>query len=838
MVRNTAGEWIQLASSDQGATWTLVATIASTFGRGLHVFALPFGGFGMTWIDDVDFDISYTTLPSAYTTVTTTPKIDVFVTAFSVQNHRCFGWADPDGTIWAGWTTREQTHLAFSSDGGLTWSDLDWGLWSPDTDDTHLEALTAAPCQGGLILVHNWVAKVGNEGGSVGAWFTGGWSQFETRQASLPDLGVVPQLQRRISFGDVDDSATVEFAHTWLPLDLPTDYDPNPPGPAAPVYTLAGATAGVLVSPGAMEIATVGSAGRYDRDLSAATVNYLQDSIYCLAEFQVLSGGSGTVTEAGIALRIADGTDDIELRINANATGFRVRDENGAVDKATVTIDMTAGVVIMILFKKGTVDFTEVWYRPRGYKPEWTRIEAGTFVSDTATPNADPIISWGNPVSGTATTRWFQFHAIYNDTSSAQSLHSGTVQPLGLRGRWLSTQGLPVPSLATSSDMARAAVTRGPVSRDEVHTSDPAHDFPIEALFPRTGPSPTQRWRSADASNTRIAIDLERDSRLDGSWAYALALVGTNLDQVELEGWDGAAWVTLGQYVGATGFTGLTYSLTGDVIRPNTATTADAGRFLQANEFRGGYAILDPTGTPKVRRIAYHNAGAWNRTDTVHPHIRLEGIDGTEPAGSTCRLVAPGGVLFVHLAGATGDHYERFSISISAASNPTQDGHYEIGALHFAAVTAIGQQWGRGWSRALLPNVSSRTDTAGTTRRKQEGDNARRWVMSWQDPHDRTLMRAGLDLDYISADAGTVPMAAVGDVALQLEGVLDAAQGGAVPCLGLAFVPASTNTTITDRTLWIYGLLTGTIQANNVLGSEGSSEVFRVESITINELVG
>jgi hypothetical protein len=47
-------------------------------------------------------------------------------------------------------------------------------------------------------------------------------------------------------------------------------------------------------------------------------------------------------------------------------------------------------------------------------------------------------------------------------------------------------------------------------------------------------------------------------------------------------------------------------------------------------------------------------------------------------------------------------------------------------------------------------------------------------------------------------------------------------------------VPAA-NGTITDRTLYLWGNLEGSVQMNHVTGDEGSTELVRVESLTVRE---
>ena len=812
VVRRGDNNLYQFASQNFGATWSYIGTLAgqNTLGQ---VVAIPGGGF---MVSSVGILAGVRILPDAFTPLDDVDTLSPHG-AYVPTDGAFAAWADLDGAYYSlSDTSSGGIELRVSIDGGATWQLTECGLGNFGSTADKLTNFRVLPYAGGALLHHATKADVNTTIQHTAVWQLGGWAKVESEAILSSTEDFDPA--NRLAFG----VSAFTSGHTWLPFELPDNM--------AGVYTQVGATAGVITTTGEMDINTSASSGSYQNTLAAGAA-----TITC-GQFRVQSGGSLTTADAGFGSRWADGVADYRVRIYANTTQFVVYDVHGATALATITPahDFRFGFT-QILMYHDQAD-VQVWYRAPGFSTEWIHAVTSSAVTNAGASAATSLVYFGNLATSTTRSYWRGFYAV-SDTNDLQPFRSGLSPTLGnrIRGRWLTVEPIPVPNVGTSTDHAFASMVRGPALRDEVMTIEPSHRYPVESVFPLDSASPSDEWRStSDASDVRLSVDFTRDTALDGSWALALGLVNTNLTACKLEGWDGSAWTTLGTYNGATGFSGLTYQLTGDVIRPDAAT-ADAGRFLQAGEMVGGYAILDPAGTPKVRKIAYHTGGSWSGDTTARPFIRLEGIDGTELATGTVKLVAPSGCLFVYLSGAASTHYERFSLLIEASANETAEGYFKIGAAPLGAVTAVGQRWGRGWSRAHEPNVSSYGTEYGTIRRRQDGPNARRWSMSWQTGLNVRQLRQGLDNNYVSPNGTAQPLAADQDVWWQLVSVFEQAKGGEIPVIACARLPTSSGTTLTDPTAWLYGTLSGTVQANNVVGDELDGEAMRVESITVEE---
>lgn len=854
-VRGSGGDFWQLASSDLGLTWRLVGQLSVLSRRAVRVYALPGGGFGVSWIDTTTPSvIRFARLSSAFDSLgqaSTVVALDPVSTTISTQSH--YGFAEPDGTLWVGCRDGTGWIHAFSVDRGATWNLGAYGLLETTTDDTQIDRPFVIATQGGAFMAHRVESDVATATaeGSIGGWFLGGWSRWETPVAGAATG--LERMARRVAWGKATAAAISPLAPagdaiTWIPLDLPHDFDPAPPGPSAPMYAVVGAAGASLVAPGAMQVSTAAGATRWERGFTP--ISLVNDSAYVYLEMDVQSGGSQTALDCGFRWIYGNAVNQFEVEFRADTLGFRIHDVQAAADLATVAHDMTTGICLFFHYRRGSLGaVASVWWKPRGFLHEWRPLGPFVPLTDGGAGPLSPRILWGHVDVGTAVSRWYQFHMLFNDTTIGNIPAAGDVGDGGdtrgaLRGRWLSAYSQPFPYASERDNLTRIASKRGPAIPTETLEAVPAYDYPISAIFPKESPSPAVRWRSAnDTDDQSIVLDWDRDTRPDGSGNWILGIFGTNLSQVALQGWDGAAWqgIQVLPFDLDTLNSGATYTLTGDIMTPTGGTSA---RFVQAGEWVGGHAVLDPNGTPKVRRIVWNTAGAWrDSVDKVQrPQVRLEGIDGTELAAGEVEILAPNAIAFARANINLGDHYSRYRLFVDASLNPTQSGYFEIGAAFFGAATLLGQQWARGWSRARQANVSSRRDTYGTLRRRQEGPNRRRWVMSWQDGVDLSGIRQDhLFQPYVSIELAPFgqPEGTASDLWWALEGILDQAQGGACPVIALADLrPQSVQgQAISDRTAYCYGLLTGTVQANNVVGTESESELMRVESLTVEELV-
>ena len=133
--------------------------------------------------------------------------------------------------------------------------------------------------------------------------------------------------------------------------------------------------------------------------------------------------------------------------------------------------------------------------------------------------------------------------------------------------------------------------------------------------------------------------------------------------------------------------------------------------------------------------------------------------------------------------------------------------------------------------------MRARRDPYGTEYREQRGPEARTYTVGFADGVKMQHTRESLDVAYIGSSAvGASALAGRDDVLGQLVGLLRESEGFSAPSMLLAEVPDASGVTVTDPTLWVYGYLTGTVQANHVTGDENSREFYRIEQLQLVEV--
>jgi len=803
---------------------------ATTFGDQPSAFPIKGGGFGVAYIRDSDSFPVFTRIGNAYEDISTSTTT---VISSAAAGHLAVT-IDPNGSIYA--VVRDFPGSAcrvwLSQDYGDTWTELETGFYQANTvafgpgQEWHL-----ASCRGGFLWGFRHAAASTLDD-SVAVWFLGGWSTVTFRDRAVGGTG---KQATQVGFAR---AAQAPENQNWLGFDLPSSH---------PGWVAVGTVAGTLVSPGAMDITTTANNGYYENEFTAP--NGVNDQILFFSEVEVLSGGSVTSDDIVLQTRWANGASTQGATLRMSSTQIRVLDAVAATTLATVAVDLTVPTQLLVALRGGSAAVIEgdgedlmCFYR-QGTDTEWTELHSGSLTGGGAGP-ATCRIQIGHIANSTSQSQWYQAHYCSADDAGLadQAIAHESLQ--AKLGSEITPGGFPLPGIGdetagASPGTAFMVAGSGPGTVDEFFTVEPDADFSIKNLFPGISPSPYQPWRSTQtAVNEDIVIDLVYDTKLDGTgYTVVVAIENTNLKEIQVGAWDGATFTSLGDVEMSTGFEGLSYTLTGDVLRPDTATTADAGRFVQHGEFVGGYAVLDPTGTPKVRRILYNSSGIWTQNATLRPTFRLEGVDTSEAASGTCELRAPRGLFVIHLPDATAALVDRLRLRITAANNDVAESYFQIGSAFVGGLVGFGKRWSRGWSRAMIPNTSRRTSTWGTTRVREEGPPRRRWIMSWPDAVDLSKSlrdTSPSDADFVGPSGGE-PLAVDQDVWTQLYGLFELSKSGELPVVALGRVPNADATT-NDRTLYLYGTLDGTVQASNVLGDEGAGEVFRIESITIDEL--
>jgi hypothetical protein len=719
---------------------------------------------------------------------------------------------DQAGSILVYGRASENWHVWKSDDDGATWRKFDVGLWDSTDASTYPTNLAPVAAAGAIQIVHQWAANPGDEDLSVAVLTAGGWSNATMDVYHTGAVATVDVDSERVAYGATIVAGASNV--TWLPFDLPEDCG----------WTKTGAGTSTLVAAGAVELVTSGAnQAFYTPPGSIGTATRFLG----LFEVQVTAGGALATNDVAIRLELSDGVNGHQIVLRFNTTGFRVRDTTAAVNRVDVAVDMTQWLQVQVNARQSNVgsQLLEVLYRRPG-SSTWTLAYSGTMASGAL---ATGTLEVGNINAAAATSRWRIMAASWGwagnawDYAGSSSTGHNTVI-----GRTITAKGFPLGDSATAGATFVRAID-GPARVGETHTIDVVYDYGVDRLFYDLYPSPDDEWRSSSTATQQEFIFAPAGGSTDtalGSRSLLLIVHSANMRTIYVDGDAGAGWVQLGEYDGSIGFTGLTCVLNGDQVSPNTASTANAGRYVQRNEHVGATAVCNGA----YRKILAHEEGAWTQSTTRRPRYTIQSPAGA--ASGTFSIIAKRGVLVIHNVSTV---YRKFRVRIPVQT--TADGDFRL-KFTLAGLVMPGIPWSWGWTWSDNPNVTKTKTRRGTTRIREEGVPQRILTFGYPEGVPLQTLRSGLDLGWLAGDAAHPALAARGDVPWLLSGLLRDCRSGQIPLAVLLSVPqVSTYTTITDPTLWLWGTPEGPIQRATVAGKPGSTEFVRVENWSIEELV-
>ena len=821
----------QRASADDLSSSEIVG-IPNTIGTSPSVVGLPSGAFAVSYIKATTALPQIKIISSAYQSLDDVTAIEVDAD----DGDDLTLTMEPDGLLWIHMSDAQvpgRVRLYVSVDSALTWTETDSEAiqLARTMANDYLTSLGSTSAAGSTFLLATPVATSSGMDECLVVRL-GGHSNVALREG-----GGGNGLASRLGCG------AGQVGQMYLPIEYPQDLDLNWVRTNAGTPTLSLLATGFYMS---TDVTT---------DTNSYAASIFDNLTYC-AEFGVrlIAGGSSTANEVVARIQCADGVDEYllsaRLYISGGTVRFLVRDAIAATTLATVNTGVAAGDLLRLFLHNGGAGDSRIWYCTTSTGTDWTLAWSGSLTSDTGSPAATGEISWGHvaaPASAAAESVW----AYVSGVEPTGGVGYGTADAgyaTPVVGRPCSVLPVPLPGCEGIDDpegrVPWLSVAAGPGALGEVHDAPADHDHPVEHLIPTVSPSPSETWRGTAGlegvkAEEIIAWDFGALSLLGD--VLALPVLNANFQSCYLEYYDGAAWQTAGTYDGATGFNsgGLTYILAGEVLTPGASSIA-GGRYIQEGEVAGGYIIVETgagTGT-RALRVKWNSAGVWGPSSTSAPKVRIwidQGdLDGSEDATGDAILVWPSGVLAVVQSAAL--PYRRWRIRIPA-DQVTPDDYYEAGIAVPMAVRTLGAAPDWGWSKSVAPNSETRTSRYGTTRTRRLGPPIESWTLAWTSGVDLYGLRASAGPDYLGpsgsyASGGT----AAEDVPWLLSGVLDQIDSGAVPVVALASVPDAT-TTITDRSLYLYGRLTSSVRQDHVVGDDGEDEVVRVASIDINGIV-
>jgi len=763
-----------------------------------------------------------------------------FSTEIVIDNSRAYSgvWAcaDYDGTLYAvaraaaGGATFGDFYAFRSVDGGLTWTAYGWGVLSTGSSTRTLDPRCLVASQGQLHLIGTCVGST-NTDGTIQVVSLGGWSQVAHGSGTTQ---AVRDPSHRFGYGDVDALAINGWTAAYLPIAQPQN-----------VGWTAGSATGTAdltdTVPGLHLVATAGQAQDYA--IIGDTAAYMAADI----ELRLHSTGNVNLATLGTAgggvyltLLLSDATYLYAVRLDVGSDGIQIVDTNPAGSPAIrgtspLFNTSTDFFRVRVELSKGKVT---AWYSRDG-GVVWTRWANNATVSNSAAfaAGADAV-SFG--ILGTqvgdchirfvgvgAGVDWQ--YGIDGTNAVGDAPNDG---PLGHSfGRPVPPPATPYPvpeGTAAGESLALLSATGGPTAMREVVGLPVAYTHGIENVDPIVSPSPRRTWRALDDSAVRLVWDQGEDQELWTGGAVGLVVVGTPRLWVLEEDDGGSGWSALGTLDLAEG-TSLGWTRVGRYLIPGTGTATIDRRYAE-NELRGGTYDLDGD----CRRILGNSGGFYTDSAVVQQvRIELEGIDGTEGATGTAGvLCAPGGVLVAQRASETPRRYLR---ARAAASQACVGGVYEAGCVAPLRIVGLSDpEWTWSAATGLVRRFSVAAD--GTSTATELGPAARVLAYSWgTSPLREAQSLARLPL-RIQGTGSASPIGSNLNAPLDLPGLLEQLESGAIPCVVLPRTPAVTAST-TNRRLWLLGRVSsGGVTVSGSTGTEGLNEFVTGPSLSVSEL--
>ena len=790
--------WAQYASSDAGASWSLVEWYGDGAPAGPDpsppkILADPrAGGYTIASVETSAGDsLVLRRLGSPYLPISEA-DVETLITLGTAASAPKWvsGWSDAQGVLWyaAASTSSSSIRLTASRDGGATWRLVET---YPYADPVGLPTrCVCAPVRDQVVWAATDTARTAWTAQQLLIWESGGWQQL---------------CQPRVA-GDYPHELRAWLVD-WVPWELPTLLG----------WTLAG-TAGTLATSGAPALTLPASTqSQYYRTLSGAATLAL--GVICHAE---VSEFAGSVDARLTYLRVRVGTADVEARLSP--TKIRLWDNVAA---AAIGSDHTlsGGSGHRYHVRIAVQGLRAALHVRRNDQRTWHLVAYGAIgVAGAATYRID----WGHATPGGATWGTSKWHRIsYTEDAGYGALDAVTDTPASgrlLEGAWQSLPGALLPDPSARLPLFEGLYVHaagGPglrgerwtIAVDDRHAADHVTTRPI-----------VERWESAGTTAQRIVwAPAGTLAHHPGGHSVGLALFGCNFREAALEGWTGAAWVTVAQL--DLGLTGLAYTRSGDTIRAAVGGTA---RPLQRwQDLRGATVILDGT---YRRVIADAVGGTWSAGASATATLRLEGVTGAEPVSGTATILLTQGAA-VRLGHVTG--YSRWSIYIPSQS--TVSGTFRIGRAVIGTAHVLGQR--PSYGRVETREVQGETvQVPGLTRSRRLAPTRRRWRVSWV---EGVVSRRGLAAPSYTAAGGAAQVVA-GDLSA-IDALTEVAGGGLSQLVYLPRVDhtqgaASAETVLClgrDRCALV--TLQGTPQTEQVWGQEAGHEVVRVSEIELEE---
>jgi hypothetical protein len=548
---------------------------------------------------------------------------------------------------------------------------------------------------------------------------------------------------------------------------------------------------------------------------------------------QVTAGGSTTVQEVGITLRLSDGTSHgIEVQLRISQSGYAVYDVVAASTLATVTGTGSGAKAYRIgAYSDGTSRRFQVWHRLHNALDEsraWTLGYSTSTLGDSFASGTTRV-RWGLiTASANTTALWYHLGWSVGDVSTGDQAvgtrdrwdaWDSTASPTGLQGRLISTQHVYVGGGYTVRG------TQGPGAVGDTFTLRSSSQYALTNVFPTVARSPRLGWRSvSDSAAQSIALALhptilgtETSAALSPVWA--LVLQGCNWRTATLQKYTGGAWSTLAAI--DLSYDSLPYVRTGGAYEPDGVASS------MPYAMRGEWIGATWASSALRRRILDSSEGAWS-TSYAGPRLRVAVSGGTAvdaASGVGGRIWSTRGAIVFPAPTCAG-------LRLVIDAQDTVDNDLRIGSLLLGPCYLAPRR--PDWQQAdtLEPGHRRQRRDDGSVVVTNQAPPARRYSLAWTDGVDESQAFAG-GPDYAAWASGESP-GAPSALPRALVGLIRDHDGEQVALLPAVTASASAVTLRRHHEILV-GTMTSSAELEAALGEELSTQVQRVAALVVEE---
>jgi hypothetical protein len=217
--------------------------------------------------------------------------------------------------------------------------------------------------------------------------------------------------------------------------------------------------------------------------------------------------------------------------------------------------------------------------------------------------------------------------------------------------------------------------------------------------------------------------------------------------------------------------------------------------------------------------------------------LQLADVENTDPATFTGSLIPSQCTFIRHLTSTTAGA----AIRITIPAQDTAEDYFEIGNMLIGPLI-VTQQYSNGRTITEIPGALA-SETQDAVRRVRNVHGGYRVMrIAWTDGIDMTdVFDTAESADYYVATtaAGALPISAPADTPRTIMGLLRQLDGESRPLVYLPSinVGVKTFTTFNTRKELMLCTIQEDVSIEHVLGEENSTEVFRVATMTLREII-